>query len=85
MSDQPAAKFRTVDDLNAALDEGGAGRCDRCRREAGTMRLDVRIRHRGRNDNSGPRAAVAKVLATVCEACAVDVVAVVGRAVGRVR
>lgn len=80
-----APKLKTLDDFTAAQGEGGVGRCDRCRREAATFRLDARLRPARTDRGAGAAASAAKVLASVCESCGVDILSVVARAVGQVR
>lgn len=79
-----APKLRTLEDFKAAQAEGGVGRCDRCRREAATFRIDARLRP-ARADRNGVAPVTAKVLSSVCEPCGVEILSVVGRAVGQIR
>lgn len=79
-----APKLRTLEDLADAIVEGGGSRCDRCRREAGTLRVSALLRA-PRVGKRGLAAAAAKVDGLVCEGCGVEILAVVARAIGRVR
>jgi NMD protein affecting ribosome stability and mRNA decay len=74
----------SLGDVIAHLKAGGQ-RCDRCRREQASQRLDLRFRPPTTDGEKGTHATTAKVLADVCDGCAAAILTAVARAVGQLR